>query len=130
MSRLPPDKSEVTLVHFNSNIKQILEIHLSIGLFSLLISGLYGVLFPNNPSAFGAATIGQTGGLLLGSVVTLFTCVNVKTYVYLGIILASLVGFVSIEIRTKLKSERAASNRDKDILIKLDSLDFISDVRF
>ena len=92
--------------------------------------GLYGVVFPNNPSAFGAATIGQTCGLLLGCVVTLFSCVNTKIYVYIAIIGASLFGFVAIEMRNNMKTEKQTENRDKDLLMKLDSLDLINNVRF
>ena len=63
------------------------------------VRGLYGVYFPNNSAAFSAATISQTTGLFLGSLISTYCCVYTKSYIYIGIILSSLICYVILAIK-------------------------------
>ena len=66
--------------------------------------GLYGLFFPNRPEAFSAAALSQTVGFFIGSMVSTFFCTYIKAYVYAGLILSSLICFVSILIKNSLKN--------------------------
>lgn len=87
----------------------ILGFALSQSIATSQVRGLYGIYFPKNLSAFSCATIGQTLGIILGCVTTMLMCVNEKAYVYIGIVLSSLICFVLIEIRAKKQEIRQMS---------------------
>lgn len=78
--------------------------------------GLYGLFFSNS-SAFSAATISQTIGLFLGSILSVYTCTNVKLYVYIGILITSLICYVILLLKhTKIEN----SSKKTDIIVDND----------
>ena len=63
------------------------------------IRGIYGVYFPNNQAAFSAVAIGQTLGILFGSLLSTYTCTRLKTYFYLGLTIFSLLTYVLLLLK-------------------------------
>ena len=95
------------------------------------VRGLYGIYFPNNPSAFSCATIGQTLGFISGCLATMYLCVNEKVYVYTLIVIFSLVCFVTIEIRQAKQREREMKlNKQQTITFDLKTIENLDNIRF
>ena len=67
--------------------------------------GLYGIYFPKTPSSIGSATIGLNLGFLIGCSLSLFMCMRLKTYIYIGIVITTLVSFITLEVRKNLTRE-------------------------
>ena len=58
--------------------------------------GLYGVYFPDNSSAFTASAMGLTIGLAFGAFASTFMCVQIKVYLFIVIIITSLICYISL----------------------------------
>ena len=70
------------------------------------VRALYGVYFPKNLASFNAATLFQTFGLFAGSLISTFFCVYIKSYVYVFLIVASLVSYTILSVRHISKQRR------------------------
>ena len=81
------------------------------------VLGLYGVYFPNKPSAFSAATVSQTTGLLIGSLISAYCCVYVKSYVYIGIVLSALICYIILAVK-RAKNKQEVSDKQKQASIE------------
>jgi hypothetical protein len=77
------------------------------------IRGIYGVYFPNNPAAFSAVAIGQTIGILIGSLLSTYSCTRFKTYFYLGITIFSLLTYVLILLKYGIIEAKRKENSNK-----------------
>ena len=64
------------------------------------VRAAFGIFFPNNPSAYSAAILFETVGLVIGSVLSIYFCTRIKVYVYIFIILLSIVTYVTLEVKT------------------------------
>lgn len=64
------------------------------------MTGVFGIFFPHNNSAYSAAMIFETVGLVIGSLLSINFCVNVKVYVYMILIFVSLLTYTILEIKT------------------------------
>ncbi len=53
--------------------------------------------------AFGAATLFQTIGLFLGTLISNYFCTKTKVFVFIGLNLFGLVCFIILEIKHKIK---------------------------
>jgi hypothetical protein len=67
------------------------------------IIGLYGIYFRDNPAAYSAFALAAPLGLFLGSLVSSYTCVYVKSYIYLFLIFLSIFSFILLEARREKK---------------------------
>jgi hypothetical protein len=76
------------------------------------VRGLYGVYFPNNGAAFSAATVSQTTGLFMGSLVSAYSCVYIKSYIYIGVVLSGLICYVILVVK---HAKRKQTEVDKEV---------------
>jgi uncharacterized protein YacL len=74
------------------------------------VRAAFGIFFPTNPSAYSAALMFETIGLIIGSVISIYFCTRVKVYVYIFLIFLSLFTYVSLEVKTNYK--RVKTNDD------------------
>ena len=65
------------------------------------VRALYGVYIQNNPTAFSFCAISQTIGLFLGSMFSAYFCTYIKVYIFIGIILTSLICYIILLIHNK-----------------------------
>lgn len=63
------------------------------------VRAIFGVFFPHDPSAYSAAILFETFGLITGSVLSIFFQTRIKVYVYMGVIFAGIVSYVFLEVR-------------------------------
>ena len=82
------------------------------------VRGLYGVYFPNNGAAFSAATVSQTTGLFLGSLVSAYCCVYIKSYIYIGVVLSALICYIILAVK---HAKRKLVETDKEKLLNTSS---------
>ena len=68
-------------------------------IFFFKIEALYGIQFKDKPEAYSAYVLAQTIGFLIGSLISTFCCTDVKVYVFIAIILASLIGYFLMLIK-------------------------------
>ena len=70
------------------------------------VRAAFGIFFPNDPSAYSAALMFVTIGLVIGSILSIFFCTRIKIYVYIFIIFLSILSYVILEVKTnQIKSE-------------------------
>ncbi|CAF0779572.1 unnamed protein product [Brachionus calyciflorus] len=69
------------------------------------VRAVFGIYFPDNTSAYSAAIIFETIGLVLGSVLSIYFCTYIKLYVFMGITIASIFSFIYLEINQSKKSD-------------------------
>ena len=69
------------------------------------VRAVFGIYFPANASAYSAAIIFETIGLVLGSVISIYFCTYIKLYVFLGITIASIISYIYLEILHNKKSD-------------------------
>jgi hypothetical protein len=81
------------------------------------VTGLYGIHFPNNPVAYSAFAMTVPSGYLLGSLVSSYACVKVKSYIHLGLILLSFICFFILEVRRDKRLKDAVSQNDENIIM-------------
>jgi hypothetical protein len=67
------------------------------------VRAAFGIFFPNNPTAYSAALMFETIGLVIGSVLSIYFCTRIKVYVYIFLIFLSLITYVSLEVKTNFK---------------------------
>ena len=84
-------------------------------------SGLYGVYFPNNSSAFTAAAMGLTIGLALGAFASTNLCVYMKVYIYLALVMISLICYVCLSFKHN-RFKKVAETKNGDCLEKNEKL--------
>ena len=73
-----------------------------------IYKGLYGVYFPNNSSAFTASAMSLTMGLAFGAFASTFMCIQIKVYIYIMIILCSLVCYITLAFKhNRLREEKS-----------------------
>lgn len=65
------------------------------------ILALYAVFIKDNPTAFSFAAVNQTIGLFLGSMFSVYFCTEVKVYIFIGIIILSLICYIILLIINK-----------------------------
>ena len=70
-------------------------------------------MFFSNSSAFSAATISQTIGMFSGSILSVYVCTNVKIYVYISLLIASLICYVILLIKHEKKI-----NKEDNIIVE------------
>lgn len=63
------------------------------------IRAVFGLFFPDDPTAYSGAILFETMGLILGSVLSIFLQTRIKVYVYIGIIFTSLFSYMWLEAR-------------------------------
>ncbi len=79
------------------------------------ILGLYGIYFPKNRAAFSAATISQTMGFVIGSTFSTYMSTSFKTWFYVGISVAGLLGYMVLAVKYQGKSELSSmSDSEKE----------------
>ena len=81
------------------------------------VRGVFGIFFPDNNSAYSAAMIFETFGLMLGSILSIHVCVQVKTYVYMFIIVLSLFTYTLLEIKTVYIASKKEDEMKANILL-------------
>ena len=64
------------------------------------VRAAFGIFFPDNPSAYSAAILFETIGLVIGSVLSIYFCTRIKVYVYIFIIILSILTYVTLEVKT------------------------------
>ncbi|RMZ98195.1 UNC93, partial [Brachionus plicatilis] len=62
---------------------------------------VFGIFFPANTAAYSAANIFETMGLVLGSVLSIYFCADVKIYGYIIISVVGVFSYVWLEVRNK-----------------------------
>ena len=67
------------------------------------VRAAFGIFFPNDPSAYSAALMFETIGLVIGSILSIFFCTRIKIYVYIFIIFLSILSYVILEVKTNQK---------------------------
>ena len=72
------------------------------------ITGLYGI-YLDSPAAFSAFNLASPLGLLFGSLVSSYFGVQVKTYIFLGIIFLSIVSFLVLSVRHERRLDKLKS---------------------
>ena len=82
------------------------------------IRGLYGVYFPNNSSAFTASAMGLTTGLAFGAFASTFMCIQIKVYIYILIILISLITYICLSLKHSTLKEKI--NNDTSIMNQIE----------
>jgi hypothetical protein len=87
------------------------------------VRGLYGVYFPNSGAAFSAATISQTTGLFLGSLMSSYFCVYIKSYVYMGIVVSSIICYVALAVK---HAKRSVELEKQKMVVEVDSTNELS----
>lgn len=70
------------------------------------VRGVFGIYFPDNPSAYSAAIIFETIGLVMGSILSIYVCTRFKIYVYMFIIVLSLISYNYLEVRKNILKSR------------------------
>lgn len=70
------------------------------------IRGLYGVFFPNDPTAYSAEILFETSGLIIGSLMSIFFQARVKIYLYIGIIVSGVISYVCLEMRHRNRTAK------------------------
>jgi hypothetical protein len=68
----------------------------------------------DNPSVFSAATIFQTFGFLIGFIISLVSCTNIKLYIYFGLCALSLICYLALLGIQKFKMDSSNGNRQND----------------
>lgn len=69
------------------------------------MSAAYGLFFPKNPSAYSAVGLFVSVGLLAGAILSTYNIQSrVKIYIYIFIAVLSLVCYVVLEVKTKLRN--------------------------
>ena len=76
-------------------------------------------MFFSSSSAFSAATISQTIGMFSGSILSVYVCANVKIYVYISFIIASLICYVILLIKHEKINIKEVNI--KEVNIKVDN---------
>ena len=64
------------------------------------VRAAFGIFFPDNPSAYSAALMFETIGLVLGSIISIYFCTRIKVYGYIFLIFLSLLSYVILEVKT------------------------------
>lgn len=81
--------------------------------------GLYGIYFPNNHTAYSVYSLAATVGLFLGSMLSSYVCVKIKSYVHFGLVVWCLFSFVLLEVKNERKKLKAVSaQQQEDEIIK------------
>ena len=83
----------------------ILALSFSNSLSTAQVRAVFGIYFPNNPSSYSAAMLFETIGLVIGSILSVFFCTKIKAYAYLGIAAIGILSYITLEIKTKLKTQ-------------------------
>ncbi len=83
----------------------ILALSFSNSLSTAQVRAVFGIYFPNNPSSYSAAMLFETIGLVVGSILSVFFCTHIKAYAYFGIAVISIFSYITLEIKTKIKTQ-------------------------
>ena len=74
---------------------------------------VYGIFYPDNKAAYSALFLFETIGLILGSILSIFLCVNAKIYVFIGLIFVCIVTYVLLEVRGKISKANTEDSKRK-----------------
>ncbi|RMZ96116.1 UNC93 [Brachionus plicatilis] len=69
------------------------------------VRAIFGIFFPSNPSAYSAAIIFETIGLVLGSVLSVYFCTQIKIFVFIAITISGIFSYIYLEIRHNFKAK-------------------------
>ena len=83
---------------------------------------MYGIFFPDNNAVYSALFIFETVGLTIGSIISIFFCVNMKIYFFIGLIILGIITYSALEI----KASRAGLGTSEKIEMKETGLDDVS----
>ena len=84
------------------------------------------MVFPKNPSAIGSATIALNLGFLIGTTLSMYICLRIKAYVYIGLTLASLLAIFTLEI----KGRRKKAKKSDEFTLNIKSIDYMDSFHF
>lgn len=79
----------------------------TVGLATSQIRAVYGIFFPNNPSAYSALIVFETTGLVIGSTISVYFCTYVKVYSYMIIITLSIISYLGLEAKHRYLNENS-----------------------
>jgi hypothetical protein len=114
--------NSIFIISWTPKIEESYTMYLVIATFAFTnclatsqVRGVFGIYFPDNPSAYSAAIIFETIGLVLGSILSIYFCTRIKIYVYMAIIVLGLVSYNYLEVRKNiLKNNETESSSDTD----------------
>lgn len=74
------------------------------------VRAAYGIYYPDKNAAYSALFIFETFGLIIGSILSIYVCINVKIYVFMFITALSLVTFLILDMKTKKVANNVISS--------------------
>lgn len=88
------------------------------------VRAIFGLFFPKDPSAYSAAMIFETFGLILGSILSIYFQTRIKIYIYMIICVAGILTYNALEVRRKHFSKQNILKFENSV----DKFDFNHDI--
>lgn len=76
---------------------------------------MFGIYFPANNAAYSALFIFETIGLVVGAIISIFFCVRVKVYIFMGLIVIGIITYSLLEGKSNKNSLDNTKKVNKEV---------------
>lgn len=85
------------------------------------VRAVFGIFFPDNSAAYSAANIFETIGLVLGSVLSIYFCTDIKIYGYVFLSITGIVSYVYLEMKKKSSLQVNQTNKEITLVYEMEN---------